>query len=63
MHTAQHYEHLGCAGEGTYGVVAKCRHRATGELVAIKLFKDPDSDEQVRQWCGKGREQLKAPCK
>jgi len=28
-------------------VVLKCRHKATGELVAIKKFKESDDDEQV----------------
>ena len=44
----QQYENLGCIGEGTYGVVIKCRHRETGQLVAIKQFKETDDDEQVR---------------
>ncbi|KAK9917007.1 hypothetical protein WJX75_009925 [Coccomyxa subellipsoidea] len=43
------YEELGCIGEGTYGVVIKCRHRETGQLVAIKQFKESDDDEQVRK--------------
>ncbi|CAL8466762.1 g6298 [Coccomyxa elongata] len=43
------YENLGCIGEGTYGVVIKCRHRETGQLVAIKQFKETDDDEQVRK--------------
>jgi cyclin-dependent kinase-like len=42
---AQEYENLGTIGEGTYGVVARCRHRPTGATVAIKMFKD--SDKQV----------------
>ncbi len=46
-HAAQAYESLGRIGEGTYGVVLKCRHKATGELVAIKKFKESDDDEQV----------------
>ena len=41
------YESLGRIGEGTYGVVLKCRHRISGELVAIKKFKECDDDEQV----------------
>ncbi|EIE26460.1 Pkinase-domain-containing protein, partial [Coccomyxa subellipsoidea C-169] len=43
------YEDLGCIGEGTYGVVIKCRHRETGQLVAIKQFKESDDDEQVQK--------------
>ena len=44
----QNYENLGAIGEGTYGVVIKCRHKVTKEVVAIKKFKDNDDDEQVR---------------
>lgn len=45
---AQAYEHLGCIGEGTYGVVLKCRDRRSGALVAIKRFKDSEHDDQAR---------------
>ena len=38
----QEYENLGTIGEGTYGVVARCRHRPTGAIVAVKMFKDAD---------------------
>lgn len=43
------YEILGTIGEGTYGVVLKARHKATGQIVAIKKFKESDEDEQVRK--------------
>ncbi len=33
----------------TYGVVMKCRHKETGQIVAIKKFKESDEDEQVRK--------------
>lgn len=33
----------------TYGVVLKARHKLTGQLVAIKKFKESDQDEQVRK--------------
>lgn len=45
----QKYENLGKIGEGTYGIVLKCRHRSTGQLVAIKKFKESDHDELVRR--------------
>lgn len=32
----------------TYGIVLKCRHKESGQLVAIKIFKESDEDEQVR---------------
>ena len=43
------YENLGSIGEGTYGVVVRARHRSTGQIVAIKKFKESDEDEQVRK--------------
>lgn len=33
----------------TYGVVIKARHKETGQIVAIKKFKESDVDEQVRK--------------
>ncbi|XP_039098215.1 cyclin-dependent kinase-like 3 isoform X5 [Hyaena hyaena] len=32
------YETLGKVGEGSYGTVMKCRHKDTGQIVAIKIF-------------------------
>lgn len=46
---ALQYENLGVIGEGTYGVVLKARHTKTGQIVAIKKFKESDEDEQVRK--------------
>ena len=43
----QKYEVLGRLGEGTYGVVLKCRRKSDGHLVAIKKFKEADDDERV----------------
>lgn len=45
----ENYENLGRIGEGTYGLVMKARHKETGQLVAIKKFKESDEDEQVRK--------------
>jgi len=45
----ENYETLGTIGEGTYGVVLKARHKETGQIVAIKKFKESDEDEQVRK--------------
>ena len=41
------FNNLGRIGEGTYGVVLKCQHKATGQLVAVKKFKDTEDDEQA----------------
>ncbi len=43
------YEVLGIVGEGAYGVVLKCKHKETSEIVAIKKFKESDSDEIIRK--------------
>mmetsp|Transcript_26383 Transcript_26383/g.47370 ORF Transcript_26383/g.47370 Transcript_26383/m.47370 type:complete len:549 (+) Transcript_26383:1875-3521(+) len=38
------YEVQGVVGEGSYGVVLKAKHRETGEIVAIKKFKEQDDE-------------------
>jgi cyclin-dependent kinase-like len=38
---------MGTIGEGTYGIVLKCRHKETGQVVAIKQFKKTDEDKKV----------------
>ena len=38
------FEILGVVGEGAYGIVLKCRNKETGEIVAIKKFKESDGD-------------------
>ncbi|KAI8912573.1 kinase-like domain-containing protein [Gorgonomyces haynaldii] len=43
------YEKLGPIGEGTYGMVIKCRHKETGQIVAIKKFKESEDDLQIRK--------------
>ncbi|XP_075397670.1 cyclin-dependent kinase-like 3 isoform X3 [Tenrec ecaudatus] len=32
------YETLGKVGEGSYGTVMKCKHKVSGQIVAIKIF-------------------------
>ncbi len=39
------YEILDQIGEGEYGVVLKARNKENGDLVAIKKFKENDSNE------------------
>jgi len=36
------FEVLSVIGEGAYGIVLKCKNIQTGELVAIKKFKESD---------------------
>ncbi|XP_078267192.1 cyclin-dependent kinase-like 2 isoform X2 [Rhinoraja longicauda] len=43
------YENLGLVGEGTYGSVMKCRHKETGQIVAIKRFQDREDDRLVKK--------------
>ncbi|XP_039756621.1 cyclin-dependent kinase-like 1 [Pararge aegeria] len=43
------YEQLAVVGEGSYGVVLKCRRRDTGQLVAIKKFLETEDDAAVKK--------------
>ncbi|XP_024884451.1 cyclin-dependent kinase-like 4 [Temnothorax curvispinosus] len=43
------YENIEIVGEGSYGLVMKCRHRETGQIVAIKKFLETEEDVQVRK--------------
>jgi cyclin-dependent kinase-like len=35
--------------EGSYGMVLKCRHKETGQLVAIKKFLESEDDKMVKK--------------
>ncbi|VDP98196.1 unnamed protein product [Trichobilharzia regenti] len=39
------YENLGLVGEGSYGMVIKCKNKETGRIVAIKKFIDSEDDK------------------
>lgn len=43
------YENLGLVGEGSYGMVMKCRHKETNQLVAIKKFLETEADKMVKK--------------
>eukprot|EP00118_Oscarella_pearsei_P006802 m.31552 g.31552 ORF g.31552 m.31552 type:complete len:796 (+) comp31512_c0_seq5:230-2617(+) len=43
------YENMGLVGEGSYGIVMKCRHRESGQLVAIKKFIESEDDRMVKK--------------
>lgn len=47
--TMERYERLSKIGEGSYGVVFKCRNRETGQLVAIKKFVESEEDPLIRK--------------
>ena len=36
-------------GEGAYGIVYKAKNKETGEVVAIKKFKESEDDEIVKK--------------
>ncbi|XP_016837136.1 cyclin-dependent kinase-like 1 [Nasonia vitripennis] len=43
------YENIEVVGEGSYGVVMKCRHKETGQVVAIKKFLESVDNVHVRK--------------
>ena len=43
------YENLGLVGEGSYGIVMKCRHKESGQLVAVKKFIESEDDKMVKK--------------
>lgn len=43
------YEKISKIGEGSYGVVFKCRNRETGALVAIKKFMESEDDMLIKK--------------
>ena len=43
------YEKMGLVGEGSYGMVLKCKHKDTGQLFAIKQFIESEDDKMVRK--------------
>ncbi|XP_065210912.1 cyclin-dependent kinase-like 4 [Planococcus citri] len=45
----ENYEVLSVAGEGSYGIVMKCRHRHSKEIVAIKKITDYNNDNYVKK--------------
>ena len=47
--TMEKYENLGLVGEGSYGMVLKCRHKETGQIVAIKKFLESEDDKMVKK--------------
>ncbi|XP_036237799.1 cyclin-dependent kinase-like 2 isoform X2 [Molothrus aeneus] len=43
------YQVLGLVGEGSYGMVTKCRNRESGQIVAVKKFLESEDDAAVRK--------------
>lgn len=53
------YDNLGMVGEGSYGMVIKCRNRETGQIVAIKKFLDSEEDKVVKKIAAREIKMLK----
>lgn len=47
--TMDKYEKIAKIGEGSYGVVFKCRNKETGALVAIKKFVESEDDPLIKK--------------
>lgn len=45
----ERYEKLSRLGEGSYGVVYKCRDHESGSLVAVKRFVESEEDPAIRK--------------
>ena len=45
----ERYENIEVVGEGSYGIVMKCRHKETGQFVAIKKFLESVDNVHVRK--------------
>ncbi|RLN27901.1 hypothetical protein C2845_PM05G18510 [Panicum miliaceum] len=56
MGSACRYEQVCRVSEGGFGVVAKARHRATGQVVAVKSLKPGSSDDDNEGVCDLMRE-------
>ncbi|KAF7271605.1 hypothetical protein GWI33_015539, partial [Rhynchophorus ferrugineus] len=43
------YEQISVVGEGSYGLVMKCRHKETEQIVAVKKFLETEEDATIRK--------------
>jgi cyclin-dependent kinase-like len=57
------YEKIGKIGEGSYGVVFKCRNRDTGQIVAIKKFLESEDDPVIKKIALREIRMLKVTCR
>lgn len=56
------FERLGKIGEGSYGVVFKCRNKETGQIVAIKKFVESEDDPSIKKIAMREVRMLKVCC-
>lgn len=49
LHSMEKYEKIAKIGEGSYGVVFKCRNKDTGQIVAIKKFVESENDPVIKR--------------
>ena len=56
------YENLGLVGEGSYGMVMKCKHKESSQLVAIKKFIESEDDKMVKKIALREVRMLKVSC-
>lgn len=55
------YEKIGKIGEGSYGIVFKCRNRDTGQIVAVKKFLESEDDPVIKKIALREIRMLKVP--
>lgn len=49
LNEMEKYDIISVVGEGSYGLVMRCRHRESGQYVAIKKFLETEDDPTVRK--------------
>lgn len=47
--TMEKYEKVSKIGEGSYGIVFKCRNRENGQLVAVKKYVETEDDPLIKK--------------
>ena len=58
----ERYEKIAKIGEGSYGVVFKCRNKDTGKYVAIKKFTESEDDPTIKKIAMREIRMLKVRC-